>query len=102
MPVAQLVVDRRFERLAETSSTATVTALRSRLSGTPSGEDPGIEVSCDTILPVLGRTDGAVKVAVSGSRPQYLPASDVVVRAPGEEAPTPRVEEDRKSGVEVQ
>src|SRR5690625_6380706 len=36
MPVAQLVVDRRFERLAETISTATVTALRSRLSGTPS------------------------------------------------------------------
>ena len=93
MPVAQLVVDRRFERLAETMSTATVTALRSRLSGTPSGEDPGIEVSFDTILPVLGRTDGAVKVAVPGSRPQYLPASDVVVRAPGEEAPTPSVED---------
>lgn len=93
MPVEQLVTDRRFERLAETAATATVTALRSRLTGTPSGNHPGIEVSFDTILPVLGRTAQAVKVAVPGSRPQYLPAEDVAVRAPGDSAPTPSVED---------
>lgn len=93
MPVGQLVIDPRFEELTTTAPTATVTALRSQLTGTPSGNHPGIEVSFDTILPVLGRTAHAVKVAVPGSRPQYLPTDDVVVRDPGETAPTPTVED---------
>ena len=93
VPVSHLVVDEGFARRAETSQTATVTALTSTLTGTPSGNHPGIDVSFDTILPVLGRTAKAVKVAVPGGRPAYLPADDVVVRAQGEQPPAPTVED---------
>lgn len=93
VPLSHLVVDEGFARRAETSQTATVTALTSTLTGTPSGNHPGIDVSFDTILPVLGRTAKAVKVAVPGGRPAYLPAADVVVRAQGEQPPTPTVED---------
>lgn len=93
VPVSHLVVDEGFARRAETSQTATVTALTSTLTGTPSGNHPGIDVSFDTILPVLGRTAKAVKVAVPGAGPAYLPAGDVVVRAQGEQPPAPTVED---------
>ena len=93
VPVSHLVVDEGFARRAETSQTATVTALTSTLTGTPSGNHPGIDVSFDTILPVLGRTAKAVKVAVPGAGPAYLPAGDVVVRAQGEQPPEPTVED---------
>ena len=93
VPVSHLVVDEGFARRAETSQTATVTALTSTLTGTPSGNHPGIGVSFDTILPVLGRTAKAVKVAVPGAGPAYLPAGDVVVRAQGEQPPAPTVED---------
>ena len=93
VPLSHLVVDEGFARRAETSQTATVTALTSTLTGTPSGNHPGIDVSFDTILPVLGRTAKAVKVAVPGAGPAYLPAGDVVVRAQGEQPPAPTVED---------
>ena len=93
VPVSHLVVDEGFARRAETSQTATVTALTSTLTGTPSGNHPGIDVSFDTILPVLGRTAKAVKVAVPGAGPAYLPSGDVVVRAQGEQPPEPTVED---------
>lgn len=93
VPLSHLVVDEGFARRAETSQTATVTALTSTLTGTPSGNQPGIDVSFDTILPVLGRTAKAVKVAVPGAGPAYLPSADVVVRAQGEQPPEPTVED---------
>lgn len=93
VPLAQLVVDPEFEHLAQSAPTATVIAKRSRLSRTPSGAQPGLPVSFDTVLPVVGRTGKSVKVAVPGARAQHLPAADVVVRAPGESAPTPSIED---------
>ena len=93
VPLAQLVKDSPFAVLMGTRPTATVTALRSHLADTPSGARRGIEVSFDTVLPVLGRTGKAVRVAVPGGRPQYLPAADVVVRAPRQAAPAPTVED---------
>ena len=93
VPLAQLVADDSFLERAASAPTATVTALTSRLTGTPSGNHPGIPVSFDTILPVLGRAGGAVKVAVPGGRPAYLPAEDVVVRESGEVPPLPTVED---------
>lgn len=93
MPLAQLVVDPKFAYAVETAPTATVVAKRSRLSRTPSGSQPGIPVSFDTVLPVVGGTGKSVKVAVPGAPAQHLPTSDVVVRAPGEAAPTPSIED---------
>ena len=93
VPLAQLVADPDFARRAETAPTATVTALTSTLTGTPSGNHPGIDVSFDTVLPVVGRSGKAVKVAVPGARPAYLPAADVVVRDRGEQPPRPAVED---------
>lgn len=93
VPVEQITVDAEFERLVETAPTATVTALRAPLSGTPSGNHPVMEISFDTVLPVLGETGKAVKVAVPGARPAYLRKEDVVVRAHGEQPPTPTVED---------
>lgn len=93
VPTSHLVLDMGFARRSETSPTATVTALTSTLTGTPSGNHPGIDVSFDTILPVIGRTAKAVKVAVPGARPAYLPAADVVVREQGEKPPRPTVED---------
>src|SRR5699024_7571774 len=85
--------DEDFAALAASAPTATVTALTSTLTGTPSGDHPGIPVSFDTILPVLGRTAKAVEVAVPGGCPAYLPAEDVVVRGHGERPPLPTVED---------
>ena len=93
VPTSHLVADADFARQAETAPTATVTALTSTLTGTPSGNHPGIDVSFDTILPVVGRTAKAVKVAVPGARPAYLPTGDVVVREHGETPPHPSVED---------
>jgi cell wall-associated NlpC family hydrolase len=93
VPLAQLVADPDFARRAETAPTATVTALTSTLTGTPSGNHPGIDVSFDTVLPVVGRSGKAVKVAVPGARAAYLPAADVVVRGRGEQPPRPTVED---------
>jgi len=93
VPTVQLVADEDFAALAASAPTATVTALTSTLTGTPSGNHPGIPVSFDTILPVLGRTAHAVKVAVPGGRPAYLPADDVVVRERGEQPPLPTAED---------
>ncbi|MDN6303268.1 MAG: C40 family peptidase [Brachybacterium sp.] len=93
VPTVQLVVDEDFAAQAASASTATVTAVTSVLSGTPSGNHPGIPVSFDTILPVLGRTAKAVKVAIPGGRAAYLPADDVAVRAPGERPPRPTAED---------
>lgn len=93
VPTVQLVVDDDFADLAGSAPTATVTALTSTLTGTPSGNHPGIPVSFDTILPVLGRTAKSVEVAVPGGRPAYLPAGDVVVRGHGERPPLPTVED---------
>jgi len=90
---SHLVSDADFAHRADTAPTATVTALTSTLTGTPSGKHPGIDVSFDTILPVLGRTAEAVKVAVPGARPAYLATEDVVVRAHGEQPPRPTVED---------
>lgn len=93
VPTVQLVVDEDFAQQAASAPTATVTALTSTLTGTPSGNHPGIDVSFDTILPVLGRTAKAVKVAIPGGRHAYLPADDVVVREHGEQPPLPTVED---------
>lgn len=93
VPTVQLVVDEGFAQQSASAPTATVTALTSTLTGTPSGNHPGIDVSFDTILPVLGRTAKAVKVAVPGGRHAYLPADDVVVREHGEQPPLPTVED---------
>ena len=93
VPTSHLVVDDAFAALAAGAPTATVTALTSTLTKTPSGNHPGIEVSFDTILPVLGRTAQAVKVAVPGAGPAYLPLGDVVVREHGEQPPRPTAED---------
>lgn len=93
MPTAQLVADPAFSAQLDTLPTATVTALTSVLAGTPAGTHPGIQVSFDTILPVLGRTGHAVEVAVPGGGSAYLPADDVVVREVGETPPLPTVED---------
>lgn len=93
VPSSHLVADADFAHRADTAPTATVTALTSTLTGTPSGKHPGIDVSFDTILPVLGRTAEAVKVAVPGARPAYLATEDVAVRAHGEQPPRPTVED---------
>ncbi|MGO1285543.1 MAG: C40 family peptidase [Brachybacterium sp.] len=93
VPTVHLVADAGFARRAATGPTATVTALTSTLTGTPSANHPGIDVSFDTILPVLGRTGKAVRVAVPGGRPMYLPAQDVVVREHGQQPPLPTVED---------
>ncbi|MDN5901513.1 MAG: C40 family peptidase [Brachybacterium sp.] len=93
VPTAQLVADEDFARHAATAPTATVTASTSALCGTPSGSHPGIPISFDTILPVLGRTAQAVKVAIPGGRAAYLPTDDVVVRAHGERPPRPTAED---------
>lgn len=93
VPTRQLVADADFAARSASSPTATVTALTSTLTATPSGNHPGIPVSFDTILPVLGRTAKAVKVAIPGGRPAYLPAADVVVREQGEQPPQPTAED---------
>lgn len=93
VPTVHLVADGGFARRAASGPTATVTALTSTLTGTPSGNHPGIDVSFDTILPVLGRTGKAVRVAVPGGRPAYLPMEDVVVREQGEQPPQPTAED---------
>lgn len=93
VPTVHLVADEGFAHRAAASPTATVTALTSTLTGTPSGNHPSIDVSFDTVLPVLGRTGKAVRVAVPGGRPAYLPKDDVVVRGQGEEPPLPTVED---------
>lgn len=93
VPIVQLVADADFAARSASSPTATVTALTSTLTATPSGNHPGIPVSFDTILPVLGRTAKAVKVAIPGGRPAYLPATDVVVREQGEQPPQPTAED---------
>lgn len=93
VPTSHLVVDPAFARLADTAPTATVTALTSTLTGTPSGNHPGIPVSFDTVLPVLGRTGRSVRVAVPGGRSAYLAKGDVVVREHGQQPPLPTVED---------
>lgn len=93
VPTVHLVTDEGFARRVDSAPTATVTALTSTLTGTPSGNHASIPVSFDTVLPVLGRTGKAVKVAVPGGRPAYLPKEDVVVREPGEQPPLPTVED---------
>ncbi|MGP9538291.1 C40 family peptidase [Brachybacterium sp. AOP43-C2-M15] len=93
VPTVHLVADGSFAHRAADGPTATVTALTSTLTGTLSGNHPGIDVSFDTILPVLGRTATAVRVAVPGGRPAYLPKEDVVVRAAGETPPLPTAED---------
>jgi len=93
VPAIHLVVDEGFAHRAATAPVATVTALTSRLTGTPSGNHPGVPVSFDTRLPVLGRTGKAVRVAVPGGRPAHLPREDVVVREPGEKPPQPTAAE---------
>ena len=93
VPTIHLVVDDGFADHVSSAPTATVTALTSTLTGTPSGNHPGIDVSFDTILPVLGRTAQAVRVAVPGGGRAYLPAPDVVVREHGEQPPLPTVED---------
>lgn len=93
VPLTHLVADPDFARRAGTAPTATVTALTSTLTGTPSGNHPGIDVSFDTVLPVVGRAGKSVKVAVPGARPAYLPTADVVVRDHGEQPPRPTVED---------
>lgn len=92
-PVRQLVVDKAFERRTRTASTATVTAKRTGLTKTPSGRHPWIEVSFDTVLPVVGTTGRSVEVAVPGGASLHLPRRHVVVRRPGQKAPTPTVED---------
>jgi len=93
VPTTQLVVDEDFAAAAASSPTATVTALTSTLSRTPSGSAPLFPVSFDTVLPVLGRTGRSVRVAVPGGGSAHLPAEDVVVRAPGEQPPLPSAED---------
>lgn len=93
VPTGHLVADPGFAELAATAPTATVTALTSTLAATPAGTRPGIDVSFDTILPVVGRTGRSVEVAVPGARSAHLPAADVVVRAPGEQPPASTVED---------
>ncbi|WP_114853395.1 C40 family peptidase [Brachybacterium sp. YJGR34] len=93
VPKIHLVADERFARRAASAPTATVTALTSTLTGTPSGEHPGIPVSFDTVLPVLGRTARSVAVAVPGAGRAHLPAADVVVREQGEMPPLPTAED---------
>ena len=91
--ITKTAADAAYQAKGSYATTATVTALTSTLTGTPSGNHPGIDVSFDTILPVLGRTAKAVKVAVPGAGPAYLPSGDVVVRAQGEQPPEPTVED---------
>ncbi|WP_151904778.1 C40 family peptidase [Brachybacterium ginsengisoli] len=93
VPRIHLVADPEFAALAASSPTATVTALTSTLSGSPAGTHPGIDVSFDTILPVLGRTGRSVRVAVPGAAPAHLPVDDVVVRELGETPPQPSAED---------
>ncbi|GAB49266.1 C40 family peptidase [Mobilicoccus pelagius] len=93
IPVRQLVADPRFAALTSTMSTATVTARRTRLHGTPLGGHRGLPVSFDTILPVLGAGRHLVRVAVPGGGAAYVRRRDVVLRAPGEQPPTPTVED---------
>jgi len=93
VPCVHLVVDSDFAALAASAQTATVTALTSTLAATPGGTHAGIDVSFDTVLPVLGRTGRAVRVAVPGARPAHLPDSAVVVREQGEAPPVPTAED---------
>ena len=93
VPVVQLAADDAFGALLASAPTATVTATRAPLTRTPSGNHPVMEVSFDTVLPVIGRTGKAVTVAVPGRGPAYLRAEDVVVRASGEQPPTPTIED---------
>ncbi|NMA77775.1 MAG: C40 family peptidase [Actinomycetales bacterium] len=93
VPTVHLVADEGFARRATTAPTATVTALTSTLTGTPSGNHPAIDVSFNTMLPVLSRTGRSVRVAVPGSRPMHLPARDVVVRQQGEQPPLPTADD---------
>lgn len=82
--VPQLVVDPAFGADAAARPTAVVTATRSQLTATPSGRHPGIPVSFNTELPVLGRAGAAVKVSVPGqARAAYLPSTDVLIRPAG-------------------
>lgn len=93
VPTIHLVVDDRFAHHAACAPTATVTALTSTLTGTPWGRHPDIDVSFDTILPVLGHAGPAVRVAVPGGGHAFLPAEDVVVREHEEQPPLPTVED---------
>src|SRR5699024_11493876 len=54
VPTVQLVVDEDFAALAASAPTATVTALTSTLTGTPSGDHPGIPVSLTRSCPCSG------------------------------------------------
>lgn len=93
VPVVQLAADEAFGALRASAPTATVTADRALLTKTPSGQHPVMEISFDTVLPVIGRTAKAVRVAVPGRGPAYLRSHDVVVRAHGEQPPTPTIED---------
>ncbi|MFC0675908.1 C40 family peptidase, partial [Brachybacterium hainanense] len=93
VPVRQLVVDPLFAQAAASAPTATVTALTSILSRTPSGSRPLIPVSFDTVLPVLGRTGGSVRVAVPGGGAAHLPKADAIVRGHDEQPPRPTAED---------
>lgn len=93
VPLGQIVMDPRFEALADSAPTATVTARRARLTQDAAGEQPGIEVSFDTVLPVVATGEETVEVAVPGAGTQHLPAADVVVRQHGEAPPVPTVED---------
>lgn len=93
VPVVQLAADDAYGELLASAPSATLTANRTLLTATPSGQHPVMEVSFDTVLPVLGRTAHSVEVAVPGHGAAHLPAKDVVVREQGETPPTPTVED---------
>lgn len=90
VPLAHLVVDRDFARLAKRASRATVTALTSPLE--LCGHDAVISVSFDTILPVTRMRRRNIEVAVPGAGRGLIGRDQVVVRAREEAGPPPTVE----------
>jgi len=88
VPTVQLVADPGFARVAASAPTAHVTADRARLrdvEGAP-GPVPAL-VPLNTMLPVVGREPGTVRVALPGGGTAVLEAADATVRESGEPAP---------------
>lgn len=90
---AQLTVDDAFARAVAEKPIAWVDADRATLTEDPEGRQEALIASFATRLPVLEETPDAVRVAVPGRGPAWLPSSAVTVRGQGERPATPTADD---------
>ena len=89
MPAVQLAGADDFGAAMGSASLATVTSRYAWLSHDPRGRSRTTELAFDTVLPVVDRRLGGVRVLRPNGSREWLREADVAVRATGELPPRP-------------